>query len=70
MSKHYPKSGLSSRPDETWVRNRGTDKETVVRKAAVRVAAGVTGGNRPGTFHGSTNLRGSERPENRRSRRS
>lgn len=29
-----------------------------VRKATVRVAKGAVGGNRPGTFHGATNLRG------------
>ena len=68
MSKHFPKSGLAANPDETWVRGRGTNSERVVRKAAVRVAAGVTGGNRPGTFAGATNYRGTERPENRRSR--
>lgn len=71
MSKHYPQSaqsGLSANPDETWVRGRKTTQPVVVRKAAVRVAAGVTTGNRPGTFAGPTNYRGTERPENRLSR--
>ncbi len=68
MSKHYPQSGLAANPDETWVRGRKTSQPTVVRKAAVRVAAGVTGGNRPGTFASATNYRGTERPENRLSR--
>lgn len=67
-SKHYPASGAHVNPDETWVRNRGTKSEVRVRKVAVRVAAGVSDGNRPGTFMAATNYRGTERPENRRSR--
>ena len=63
MSKHF--SGLSSNPDETWVRGANTANPTVVRKAAVRVAKGLPGA---GQFNGATNYRGTERPENRLSR--
>lgn len=62
-SKHF--SGNTAHPDETWVRGRGTKDEVSVRKAAVRVAKGVAFGpgigNRPGTFQGATNYRGTER---------
>lgn len=67
-SKHFPASGAQANPDETWVRGANTSNPRVVRKAVVRVAAGVTGGNRPGTFMAATNYRGTERPENRLSR--
>lgn len=63
MSKHF--SGLTANPDETWVRGANTPNPVVVRKAAVRIAKGLPGA---GQFHGSTNLRGTERPENRLSR--
>jgi len=59
MSKHYPIHNVAQ---ERWVRNAGTKNETVVTKSAVRVAKGVSGANRPGTFQGATNFRGSERP--------
>ena len=65
MSKHFPQSGLSANPDETWVRGQGTDSVRVVRKAAVRIAKGLPGA---GQFSGATNYRGTERPENRLSR--
>ena len=57
MSKHFPIHVVSQ---ETWTRTNGTKKVTVT-KSAVRVAKGVTGANRPGTFQGATNFRGSER---------
>ena len=63
-SKHF--SGNISNPDERWTRAKGTKNEVTVRKAAVRVAKGQPFGpgigNRPGTFQGATNYRGSERP--------
>ena len=58
-SKHFPQHVAN--PDETWVRGRNTANPVTVRKAAVRVAKGATGGNRPGTFQGATNFRGTER---------
>ncbi len=58
MSKHFPVHIVAQ---ETWVRNRGTKAEVSVTKSAVRVQKGVTGVNRPGTFQGATNFRGSER---------
>jgi len=36
---------------ETWNTRTGP-----IVKVAVRVRAGATGGNRPGTFHGATNF--------------
>lgn len=58
MSKHFPVHIVAQ---ETWVRGRGTKAEATVTKSAVRVAKGVSGSNRPGTFQGATNFRGSER---------
>lgn len=45
------------RADERWVRTPRTNP-TVVTKATVRVAKGQP---KAGTFHGATNLRGTER---------
>lgn len=58
MSKHFPIHVVSQ---ENWTRNKGTKAEVTVTKSAVRVAKGVSGANRPGTFQGATNFRGSER---------
>ncbi len=45
---------------EVWTRKRGA-QFVQVSKDTVRVAKGAVGGNRPGTFQGATNLRGTER---------
>lgn len=50
------------RTNERWVLKSKVGGVTVaapvITKATVRVAKGAVGGNRPGTFHGATNLRG------------
>jgi hypothetical protein len=44
---------------EVWNVRKGTSQASTVTKVAVRVQKGAQGGNRPGTFHGATNFRGS-----------
>lgn len=49
-------SGINQKRTEFWSVDNGKGGKRIVVKNAVRVRAGASGGNRPGTFHGATNF--------------